>query len=83
VLLTHALKGGAGIHQLRDRVRPLVHAGGHLHLEYGVTEAAHGGLIVCAAVCDDSYRIAHPPVVVDVPIPGARSSKNNEETKEF
>lgn len=46
------------------RVRPKLHVFGHIHESYGTRESS-GTLFVNASNCDLSYRIPHPPVVVD------------------
>ncbi len=43
------------------RVRPRLSVFGHIHEGYGV----HGDK-VNAAICDERYRLVHPPIVVDL-----------------
>ncbi len=60
--------GRAGCEDLRaalGRLRPRLHVFGHIHEGHG-TETRDGTTFVNAAACDTSYRIAHPPVVVDL-----------------
>ena len=48
------------------RVRPRVHAFGHIHESYGVVDV-QGVRCVNASSCDLGYHITQPPIVVDLP----------------
>lgn len=78
VLLTHGPprgildQTGTGEHAGCDdllgavqRIKPFVHAFGHIH---GAAGAVRNGatLFVNASICDESYVPCHPPIVVDV-----------------
>jgi Icc-related predicted phosphoesterase len=52
------------------RVKPKVHAFGHLHESYGTLRKGET-LFVNAAICDDRYLPVHEPVVVDLSPDGA------------
>ena len=43
------------------RIRPRLSVFGHIHEGYGVW-----GHCVNAAICDQRYRLANPPIVVDL-----------------
>jgi Icc-related predicted phosphoesterase len=57
--------GCADLAEAVERVRPKVHAFGHIHEAYGRIEQGVT-LYVNASTCDLKYRPIQPPVVVDV-----------------
>jgi len=78
VLITHGppygtldqVRGGEhlGCEELKLRcaaVKPRLHVFGHIHDSYGVTHAG-SQVLVNASTCDEAYRPAHRPVVVDI-----------------
>lgn len=78
VLITHGPPHGMrdqvhegehlGCEELRIRlgaIRPRVHVFGHIHDAYGVTQSART-TFVNACSCDESYRLLHKPVVLDL-----------------
>lgn len=78
VLVTHGpplgirdlVPGGqhVGSRRLLDavrRVRPRIHAFGHIHCQYGIT-AGKDTLYINAATCTEAYRPTNAPIVVDL-----------------
>lgn len=58
----------AGSRRLLDavrRVRPRIHAFGHIHCQYGIT-AGKDTLYINAATCTEAYRPTNAPIVVDL-----------------
>mmetsp|Transcript_1351 Transcript_1351/g.2578 ORF Transcript_1351/g.2578 Transcript_1351/m.2578 type:complete len:345 (-) Transcript_1351:296-1330(-) len=51
--------------------KPLIHAVGHFHAEYGCVWD-NETLCINASSCDGCYRPWNPPVVVDIPVPGSK-----------
>lgn len=47
------------------RIKPRLHAFGHVHGGYGRTQK-EGTIFVNAAMCDEAYRPFHDPIVVDL-----------------
>jgi predicted phosphodiesterase len=47
------------------RVAPKLHVFGHIHEAYG-TVSKHGTTFVNASLCDENYRAAHPPIIVEL-----------------
>jgi hypothetical protein len=47
------------------RVRPKIHAFGHIHESYGVREQ-DGTVFINASLCDGRYRPVNAPIVVDI-----------------
>jgi Icc-related predicted phosphoesterase len=57
-----------GCEALAERLTTLnvrLHVFGHIHHSYGVIERG-GTISVNAAICDEQYRAAHEPIVVDL-----------------
>jgi len=54
------------LNEVVDRVKPRIHAFGHIHHAYG-REYKHGTLFVNASNLDETYRYANKPIVVDLP----------------
>ena len=50
-----------------QRIKPSVHACGHIHENYGTCEQ-DGTLFINACNLDERYQLRHPPVVVDVEV---------------
>lgn len=64
-LVHHGLHvGDAHLLAAVDRIRPKIHVFGHIHTSPGVVEQ-DGTVFVNACLCDNSYRMIHPPVVLD------------------
>ena len=88
VLLTHGPPLGHGdqcagghragcvdlLHEIQSRVRPAVHAFGHIHEGAGVTSDG-ATLYVNASTCNLRYRPVNPAVVVDVLPPDAARAR--------
>jgi Icc-related predicted phosphoesterase len=79
VLLTHGpargirdlvprgeLVGSPALLRALDRVRPRIHAFGHIHEGYGMT-LRNGTLCINASTCTGNYKPTNPPIVVDLP----------------
>jgi len=49
-----------------ERIQPQVNVFGHLHLGGGMVEKRNETIFVNASVVNEGYRVAHPPVVVEV-----------------
>lgn len=57
-----------GCRDMRDevrRVKPRLHAFGHVHGGYG-RQVREGTIFVNGAICDEAYRPFHDPIVVDL-----------------
>jgi predicted phosphodiesterase len=61
--------GCADLREAVARVRPRIHAFGHIHESYG-TELVDGTLFVNACTCTLAYRPTNPAIVVDLPRDG-------------
>lgn len=52
------------------RVRPLIHASGHIHAGHGVTRLVHPDWVITtcinASVLDEVYRCTHVPILYDL-----------------
>ena len=72
------------LREVQTRIKPLVHLFGHIHEDPGV---ATDGVTVYAnaASCSKRYLIAHPPIILDIPLPPSelRRRRLAEETAEL
>lgn len=57
--------GCADMRQELYRIKPKIHAFGHIHGDYGTAKWANI-LFVNAALCDESYVANHPPIIVEM-----------------
>lgn len=57
--------GSPWLTQTAERVRPRVHAFGHIHEARGIA-VRHGTTFVNACTCDARYDPVHPPVVISL-----------------
>lgn len=57
--------GCADLRQELHRVKPKIHAFGHIHGDYGTAKWA-GTLFVNASLCDEAYVANHPPIEVEM-----------------
>lgn len=69
-ILDQTASGSQGCQDLFNRIENLgqlkLHLFGHLHLEGGNQTVRDGKIFANAAVCDDSYRPIHSPIVVEI-----------------
>ena len=77
VLITH---GSAKLAALVARVKPIVHAFGHIHGNHGV-RVAGGTVRVNASICNGMYLPVHEPVVVDIRRPSKGDGGSSADTK--
>ena len=66
----HRAGCAALLHAVEERVKPRIHAFGHIHEGYGATTNGET-LFLNASNCNVNYNKhkLHPPVYIDVPIP--------------
>lgn len=57
--------GCADMMQAVKRVKPRVHAFGHIHSDYGQC-VVDGTTFINCALADDSYHLTHAPIVIDL-----------------
>jgi Icc-related predicted phosphoesterase len=57
--------GCADLRQELARIKPKIHAFGHIHGAYGIATWANT-LFVNASLCDEAYVANHPPVIVEM-----------------
>lgn len=90
VLITHGPPLGIGdrtlrgepvgchdlLHEVTVRIRPRLHLFGHIHEGYGQYDQ-DGIVFLNASVVDAHYRIAHPPLVIDLPNPDESKTEEN------
>jgi len=60
--------GSIALRAAIDRVKPRIHAFGHIHETYGQKLLANGVLCVNASTCTGKYKPTNKPVVIDLEI---------------
>lgn len=58
--------GSPALREALNRVRPRVHAFGHIHFTYGMTVTGEGVLSINAATCRADMKPKNPPMVIDL-----------------
>jgi Icc-related predicted phosphoesterase len=66
--------GDEALRKAIERVKPRVHAFGHIHHSHGTRKIGQT-LFVNASICDESYSLAESPIVVDLNASGVRLAK--------
>lgn len=59
--------GSAALRRAVERVRPRIHAFGHIHGGHGITVAQHT-VFVNAATCTEEYRPKNLPIVLEIAV---------------
>jgi Icc-related predicted phosphoesterase len=60
--------GSVALRAALDRIKPRIHAFGHIHETYGQQLLANGVLSVNASTCTGKYKPTNKPIVIDLEI---------------